>query len=104
MLKSLGILTLQGEASRAGMLFLGKHPQRFEPPVEIKTVAFQGSDIGSCRYLDSRDIAVTIPRMFKEGMAFLGSYLRQEQRCRASTRPAFWKFPRCRFRSCSKMP
>lgn len=80
MLKSLGILTAEGEVTRAGMLFFGRDPQRFEHSVVLKAVAFQGNDIGDTNYLDSRDITGTLPRMFKEGMAFLKSYLRHEQR------------------------
>lgn len=80
MLKSLGILTSDGEVTRAGMLFFGRDPQRFEHSVVLKAVAFQGDDIGDTNYLDSRDITGTLPRMFKEGMAFLRSYLRHEQR------------------------
>ena len=80
MLKFLGILTSDGEATRAGMLFFGRDPQRFEHSVVLKAVAFQGDDIGDTNYLDSRDITGTLPRMFKEGMAFLRSYLRHEQR------------------------
>ncbi len=80
MLKSLGILTAEGEVTRAGMLFFGRDPQHFEHSVVLKAVAFQGNDIGDTNYLDSRDITGTLPRMFKEGMAFLKSYLRHEQR------------------------
>lgn len=80
MLKSLGIQTAEGEVTRAGMLFFGRDPQHFEHSVVLKAVAFQGNDIGDTNYLDSRDITGTLPRMFKEGMAFLKSYLRHEQR------------------------
>ncbi len=39
-----------------------------------------GNDIGDTNYLDSRDITGTLPRMFKEGMAFMKSYLHHEQK------------------------
>ena len=75
-----GELTPKGEATRVGMLFFGKNPQQYEPSVVVKAVAFAGNDIGDTNYLDSRDITGTLPRMFKEGMAFLKSYLHHEQK------------------------
>ncbi len=57
-----------------------KNPQQYEPSVVVKAVAFAGNDIGDTNYLYSRDIAGTLPRMFKEGMAFLKSYLHHEQK------------------------
>ena len=79
MLRSLGILSSTGEVTRAGMLFFGRDPQKYERSVMIKAVAFAGNDIGDTNYLDSRDIAGTIPWMFREGMAFFKSYLHHEQ-------------------------
>ena len=80
MLRSLGVLTSEGELTRAGMLFFGRNPQQYECSVVIKAVAFAGNDIGDTNYLDSRDITGTLPWMFREGMAFLKSYLRHEQK------------------------
>ncbi len=80
MLRSLSVLNQKGEVTRMGMLFFGKNPQLFEPSVVVKAVAFAGNDIGDTNYLDSRDITGTLPRMFKEGMAFMKSYLRHEQK------------------------
>ena len=80
LLSSLRIATKTGELTRAGMLFFGKHPQEFERSVVIKAVVFAGNSIGDSNYLDSRDIIGTLPQMFKEGMAFLKSYLHREQK------------------------
>ena len=80
MLHSLSVLTDKGEVTRVGMLFFGKNPQQYEPSVVVKAVAFAGNDIGDTNYLDSRDITGTLPRMFKEGMAFMKSYLHHEQK------------------------
>lgn len=79
MLASFGVLTERGEATRAGMLFFGKDPQRFEHSAVLKAVAFQGNDLGDTRYLDSRDIEGTIPMMLDGGMAFLRCNLRRAQ-------------------------
>ncbi len=80
MLRSLGVLTQNGEVTRVGMLFFGKNPQQYERSIVLKAVTFAGVDIGDTNYLDSRDITGTLPWMFKEGMAFLKSYLRHEQK------------------------
>lgn len=80
MLRSLGVLTSGGEVTRAGMLFFGRNVQQHEPSVVVKAVAFAGISIGDTSYLDSRDITGTLPWMFREGMAFLKSYLHHEQR------------------------
>ncbi len=80
MLQSLSVLTGKGEVTRVGMLFFGKNPQQYEPSVVVKAVAFAGNDIGDTNYLDSRDITGTLPRMFKDSMAFMKSYLHHEQK------------------------
>ncbi len=80
MLHSLGIMTEQGEITRAGMLFFGRNPQKYERSVVVKAVVFAGNDIGDTNYIDSRDITGTLPWMFREGMAFLKSYLHHEQK------------------------
>ena len=80
MLQSLGVLAENGQVTRAGMLFFGRTPQRYEPSVVVKAVVFAGNDIGDTNYIDSRDISGTLPWMFREGMAFLKSYLRHEQK------------------------
>lgn len=80
MLRSLGILTVNGEVTRAGMLFFGKNPNKFECSFMVKAVAFAGNTIGDTTYTDSRDISGTVPWMFRECMTFLKSILRHEQK------------------------
>lgn len=59
----------------AGLLFFGKHPQRYRPAFCIKAVAFYGNDIAETHYRDSLDITGTIPKMFEEGMRFFNMNL-----------------------------
>ena len=59
----------------AGLLFFGKHPQRYRPAFCIKAVAFYGNDIADTQYRDSIDITGTIPKMFEEGMRFFNMNL-----------------------------
>ena len=49
------------------------------PGFVIKAVRFAGNDLGGMKYLDSRDIEGTIPRMFDDGMNWLKSWLRRPQ-------------------------
>ena len=79
MLRSLGILSVTGEVTRAGMLFFGKHPDLYERSFMVKAVAFAGDSIGDTTYIDSRDISGTVPWMFRESMTFLKSVLRHQQ-------------------------
>ncbi|MBR5189329.1 MAG: putative DNA binding domain-containing protein, partial [Paludibacteraceae bacterium] len=79
MLRSLGILSIDGEVTRAGMLFFGKNPTKYELSFMVKAVAFNGNTIGDTSYIDSRDISGTIPWMFRETMTFLKSILRHKQ-------------------------
>lgn len=79
MLRSLGILTANGEVTRAGMLYFGKHPDWHERSFVVKAVAFAGTSIGDSLYIDSRDISGTVPWMFRESMTFLKSVLRHQQ-------------------------
>jgi predicted HTH transcriptional regulator len=79
MLRSLRVLSSSGEVTRAGMLFFGKNPTKYELSYVVKAVAFNGNSIGDTSYFDSRDISGTIPWMFRETMSFLKSVLRHEQ-------------------------
>ena len=79
MVRSLGILSIDGEVTRAGMLFFGKNPTKYELSFMVKAVAFNGNTIGDTSYIDSRDISGTIPWMFRETMTFLKSILRHKQ-------------------------
>ena len=49
------------------------------PGFVIKAVRFAGNDLGGMKYLDSRDIEGTIPRMFDDGIHWLQSWLRRPQ-------------------------
>ncbi|MCF0184414.1 MAG: putative DNA binding domain-containing protein [Bacteroidaceae bacterium] len=79
MLKSIGVMTPNGELTRAGILYFGKNPQQYERSFKIKAVAFVGNSIGGKEYIDSRDIVGTLPMMFRDGMAFLKSMLHHTQ-------------------------
>lgn len=79
LLQNLQIMTLNGRATLAGLLFFGKHPQMYEPAFVIKAVSFFGNDMGGREYRDSKDIIGTIPRMFESGMSFLNANLHSIQ-------------------------
>lgn len=79
LLTSIGILGKDGQVTRAGMLFFGQFPQRYELSYTIKAVAFYGNHIGGNEYRDSRDIVGTVPHMFREGLSFLKSNLHHLQ-------------------------
>lgn len=78
-LQNLQIMTWDGRATLAGLLFFGKQPQMYEPAFIIKAVSFFGNDMGGLEYRDSKDITGTIPRMFDAGMAFLNANLHSVQ-------------------------
>ncbi len=62
-----------------GLLFFGKNPQRFKPAFCIKAISFFGNDIAGSEYRDSKDVKGTIPILFKEGMRFFKTNLKQIQ-------------------------
>lgn len=72
--RNIGIIK-DGRLTLAGLLFFGKHPQRYRPAFCIKAVAFYGNDIAETQYRDSLDITGTIPKMFEEGMRFFSMNL-----------------------------
>ena len=79
LLRNLQILTPQGQATLAGLMFFGKHPEMYEPSFIIKAVSFYGNEMSGMEYRDSKDIYGTIPRMFNEGIAFLKANLHSLQ-------------------------
>ena len=69
------------KVSLAGLLFFGREPQNIKPAFTIKTVAYFGNDIAGNSYRNKpEDLKGTIPELFKQGLDFLRSYLRHEQR------------------------
>jgi len=63
-----------------GLLFFSNEPQKYKPAFCVKAVSFYGNSIGGLNYRDSRDMAGTIPEMFRESISFLKMNLRHEQR------------------------
>lgn len=55
----------------AGLLFLGKNPQRFRPEFAVKAISFAGNDRSGDYYRDSEDISGTIPELSTRTMSFL---------------------------------
>ncbi|WP_407448084.1 RNA-binding domain-containing protein [Fibrobacter sp.] len=79
LLKNIGVMGASGELTQVGLLFFGKHPQKFLKTFSIKAVAFFGDNIGETKYRDSRDIEGTIPSMYREAMSFLKANLGHRQ-------------------------
>jgi predicted HTH transcriptional regulator len=69
-----------GKCTLAGLLLLGKKPQHKRPSHIVKAVSYIGNDLAGSEYRDSRDIAGTIPQMFKASIAFLTNNLRMLQK------------------------
>jgi ATP-dependent DNA helicase RecG len=63
----------------AGLLFFGKNPERFRPELMTKAVAFPGTDPADSHYLDSEDLAGTLPRQLAISKAFILRNLRKQQ-------------------------
>jgi len=63
-----------------GLLFFSNEPQKYKPAFCVKAVSFYGNSIGGLNYRDSRDMAGTIPEMFRESISFLKMNLRHEQK------------------------
>ena len=79
LLRNLRIQDESGALTLSGLLYFGKHPQRFKPSFMIKAVAFNGNEIAGTQYRDSKDIEGTIPELFEQTMAFLKSNLHSVQ-------------------------
>lgn len=63
----------------AGLLFFGKHPERFRPELMTKAVAFPGTDSADSKYLDSEDLSGTLPQQLSKSKSFVLRNLRREQ-------------------------
>ncbi|MCF7668416.1 MAG: putative DNA binding domain-containing protein [Verrucomicrobia bacterium] len=63
----------------AGLLFFGKHPERFRPELMTKAVAFPGTEPTDVRYLDSDDLNGTLPQQLAEAKAFILRNLKKRQ-------------------------
>lgn len=68
-----------GKLTLGGLLFFAKDPQLYKPVFCIKAISFFGNSIGATEYRDSRDIAGTIPKLFRDGMIFFKANLRHIQ-------------------------
>lgn len=78
LLQNLGLAT-GGELNLAGLLLFGKQPQRFRPALEVKAVAFPGTELHDTRYLDSEDIDGTLLDQYQRSLAFIKRNLRHVQ-------------------------
>jgi predicted HTH transcriptional regulator len=62
-----------------GLLFFAKNPQQYRSAFCIEAISFFGNSVAGTEYRDSTTITGTIPRMFREGMAFFKSNLLHKQ-------------------------
>lgn len=63
----------------AGLLFFGKNPDRFRPELMTKAVVFPGTDPAQSQYLDSEDLAGTLPQQLAMAKAFILRNLKKKQ-------------------------
>lgn len=81
LLQYLGVLSPSNEATLAGLLALGRYPQRFLPELNITFAFFATSDseplADGTRFLDSASIDGPIPFMLDEAMRRIGRNMRR---------------------------
>ncbi|GHV70527.1 transcriptional regulator [Spirochaetia bacterium] len=69
-----------GHLTLAGLMFFGREPQVFRPVFTIKTVTFEGNDIGGCNYRSKPgDLTGPIPYLYQQAMQYLKSSIRYLQ-------------------------
>lgn len=77
--KNMGLVNAKGEATLAGMLFFGNHPEWKLPQFIVKAVAFVGNELSGTQYRDSRDLEGTLPEVFDMAMNFCENNLHHIQ-------------------------
>ena len=88
----------QGEQLNiAGALLFARSVQYRLPMFLIKAVVYPGDDIHESAYLDSRDIAGTLPNVFQGAMRFLLANIRQVQHDQSVNSIGEYEIPRIVF-------
>lgn len=78
----------------AGLLFFGKHPQKYRPELVIKAVAYPGvSATDATKYLDSEDLDGTLPAQLAKAKAFLRRNLVKTQGNQNINTEGEWEIP-----------
>ncbi len=73
-------LIKKGNLTLAGLLFFGKHPDVFRPELMTKAVTFPGTEPTDSHYLDSDDIAGTLPQQLQKAKSFTLRNLKKIQK------------------------
>lgn len=72
-------LAQENHLNLVGLMFFGRHPQRFKPMFIVKAVHFYGDDIADSNYISNEDIGGTIDVQFQKSMGFVSSNLLKKQ-------------------------
>jgi ATP-dependent DNA helicase RecG len=71
LLRRTGVLTVNGEATVAGLIALGEYPQQFLPHYVIRTASLPDSSSSSVRALDEATFTGPIAAMLEDSVAWL---------------------------------
>jgi ATP-dependent DNA helicase RecG len=97
LLRNLNLALASGQLNLAGLLLLGRAPQRYQPQFTLKAVSFPGEDIHPTTYLDSEDFEGPLPAIFEGAMAFVVRNLHKVQGSGGVNAPGRPEIPRIVF-------
>lgn len=87
LLQNMNLVADSGNLNLAGLLIFAERPELIKPQFQIKAIRYPGNQIHVTDYLDTEDFAGSLPKIFKDAIAFIMRNLHKIQAGRGVNAP-----------------
>jgi ATP-dependent DNA helicase RecG len=93
LLQNMNLATDDEKLNLAGLLMFAERPELIKPQFVIKAIRYPGNQIHTTDYLDTEDFAGSLPKIFKDAIAFVMRNLHKIQAGRGVNAPGQPEIP-----------
>lgn len=93
LLQNMNLATDDGVLNLAGLLMFAERPQLIKPQLVVKTIPYPGDQIHVTDYVDTKDFAGPLPKIFEDALAFVMRNLHKIQAGRGVNAPGLPEIP-----------
>jgi ATP-dependent DNA helicase RecG len=93
LLQNMNLATDDGVLNLAGLLMFAERPQLIKPQFVVKAIRYPGDEIHVTDYVDTKDFAGPLPKIFEDVLAFVMRNLHKIQAGRGVNAPGLPEIP-----------
>jgi ATP-dependent DNA helicase RecG len=97
LLQNMNLATDDGVLNLSGLLMFAERPQLIKPQFVVKAIPYPGDQVHMTDYLDTKDFAGPLPKIFEDALAFVMRNLHKIQAGRGVNAPGLPEIPKSVF-------